>query len=112
MALFRKDRLQGTLDLLILKTLAVQGTAHGYAIASHIDRISEALLQVEEGSLYPALHRLEQAGLIQSEWRISETNRRARYYQLRAAGRRQLTQEQEQWRRLVKGVATVLAQEA
>jgi transcriptional regulator len=112
MALFRKDRLQGTLDLLILKTLAVQGMAHGYAIASHIDRISEALLQVEEGSLYPALHRLEQAGLIQSEWRISETNRRARYYQLRAAGRRQLTQEQEQWRRLVKGVATVLAQEA
>jgi len=112
MRLFRKDRLQGTLDLLILKTLSVQGPAHGYAIASHIDRISEALLQVEEGSLYPALHRLEQAGLIQSEWRISETNRRARYYQLRAAGRRQLADEQEQWRRLVRGVATVLAQEA
>jgi transcriptional regulator len=110
--MFRKDRLQGTLDLLILKTLAVQGAAHGYAIASHIDRISEALLQVEEGSLYPALHRLEQAGLIQSEWRISETNRRARYYQLRPAGRRRLAEEQEQWKRLVKGVATVLAQEA
>lgn len=112
MSPFHKDRLQGTLDLLILKTLAVQGTAHGYAIAAHIDRISEALLQVEEGSLYPALHRLEQAGLIQSEWRISETNRRARYYQLRAAGRRRLAEEQEQWKRLVKGVATVLAQEA
>ena len=62
MSPFHKDRLQGTLDLLILKTLAVQGTAHGYAIAAHIDRISEALLQVEEGSLYPALHRMEQDG--------------------------------------------------
>lgn len=108
MAPFKKDRLQGTLDLLILKTLAARGAAHGYAIASHISRVSEALLNVEEGSLYPALHRLEQAGLIQSEWRISETNRRARYYQLRPAGRRQLADEQVQWARLVAGVDSVL----
>ncbi|MGH9484159.1 MAG: PadR family transcriptional regulator, partial [Terriglobales bacterium] len=85
--------------------------AHGYAIAGHIDRISDALLQVEEGSLYPALHRLEQAGLLQAEWRISETNRRARYYSLRPAGRKRLAEEQQQWRQLVAGVSQVLAQE-
>lgn len=107
-----KDRLQGTLDLLILKTLAVRGASHGYAIAAHIDRISDELLQVEEGSLYPALHRLEQAGLLQAEWRLSETNRRARYYSLRAAGRKRLAEEEAQWRRLVAGVGNVLAQEA
>ncbi|MGH9486570.1 MAG: PadR family transcriptional regulator [Terriglobales bacterium] len=106
-----KDRLQGTLDLLILKTLEVRGAAHGYAIAAHIDRISEALLRIEEGSLYPALHRLEQEGLIRGEWQMSETNRRARLYQLRPAGRRRLADKQQQWRRLVAGVATVLAQE-
>jgi len=106
-----KDRLQGTLDLLILKTLAVRGAAHGYAIAAHIDRVSDALLKVEEGSLYPALHRLEQGGLIAAEWRISETNRRARYYQLRPPGRRALAREEKQWARLVRGVGTVLAQE-
>lgn len=104
----RKDRLQGTLDLLILKTLSARGAAHGYAIAAHIGRVSDALLSVEEGSLYPALHRMEQAGLIHSEWKISETNRRARYYQLRPAGRRRLAQEERQWARLVEGVATVL----
>ena len=106
----RKHELQGTLDLLILKTLAVRGPAHGYAVASHIDRASGSSLRVEEGSLYPALHRLEQSGLIRSEWRTSETNRRARYYELRPAGRRQLEQQQAQWARLVAGVATVLAQ--
>jgi PadR family transcriptional regulator PadR len=105
-----KNELQGTLDLLILKTLAVRGPAHGYAVASHIDRASGSSLRVEEGSLYPALHRLEQAGLIRSEWRQSETNRRARYYELRPAGRRQLEKEQAQWARLVAGVATILAQ--
>lgn len=106
----RKNELQGTLDLLILKTLAVRGSAHGYAVASHIDRASSSSLRVEEGSLYPALHRLEQAGLIRSEWRTSETNRRARYYELSPAGRRQLEMEQAQWARLVAGVATLLAQ--
>ncbi|HVA62813.1 MAG TPA: PadR family transcriptional regulator [Terriglobales bacterium] len=105
---FKKDRLQGTLDLLILKTLASRGAAHGYAIASHIGRVSEALLTVEEGSLYPALHRLEQAGLIASEWRMSETNRRARFYQLRSAGRRRLAEEEQHWARLVEGVESVL----
>lgn len=107
----RKDRLQGSLDLLILKTLSVSGAAHGYAIAGHIDRVSDALLKVEEGSLYPALHRLEQAGFIAAEWRMSETNRRARFYSLRPAGRRQLEQEERQWHRLVAGVSQVLAQE-
>ncbi len=105
-----KNELQGTLDLLILKTLAVRGPEHGYAVASHIDRASGSSLRVEEGSLYPALHRLEQSGLIRSEWRPSETGRRARYYELRPAGRRQLEKEQARWGRLVAGVATVLAQ--
>ncbi|MGH9393786.1 MAG: PadR family transcriptional regulator [Terriglobales bacterium] len=108
----RKDRLQGSLDLLILKTLAVHGAAHGYAIASHIDRVSDALLKIEEGSLYPALHRLEQAGCIQAEWRTSDTKRRARFYQLRATGRRQLEQEERNWHRLVAGVSHILAQGA
>ncbi|MGH9474995.1 MAG: PadR family transcriptional regulator [Terriglobales bacterium] len=111
MAPFTRDRLQGSLDLLILKTLAVRGPAHGYAIASHIDRLSDALVTVEEGSLYPALHRLEQAGLIAAAWRMSETNRRARYYQLRPAGRRRLAEQERQWVRLVRGVAAVLKAE-
>jgi len=98
------------LDLLILKTLAVRGAAHGYGIATHIDRVSDALLKVEEGSLYPALHRLEQAGLVASEWRISETNRRARFYQLKPAGRRRLAEEEREWDRLARGMAYVLAQ--
>ncbi|MGH9535809.1 MAG: PadR family transcriptional regulator [Terriglobales bacterium] len=107
-----RDRLRGTLDLLILKTLAVRGASHGYAIAVHIDCVSDALLRTEEGSLYPALHRLEQEGLIQGEWRMSEANRRARFYQLRPKGRKSLAEEEQQWRRLVAGVANVLAQGA
>ncbi|MGH9416950.1 MAG: PadR family transcriptional regulator [Terriglobales bacterium] len=103
---------QGALDLLILKTLAVRGPSHGYAIASHIGRTSDALLKVEEGSLYPALHRLEQAGLLSAAWRLSETNRRARYYQLRPAGRRRLADERQQWANLVRGVAAVLGAES
>lgn len=103
-----KDVLQGTLDLLILKTLAARGAAHGYAIAAHIGRISDALLRVEEGSLYPALHRLDQAGLIRSSWQMTETRRRARVYEIRAAGRKRLAQEEEQWARLVAGVSAVL----
>lgn len=108
----RKDRLQGTLDLLILKSLAVLDEAHGYAIASHIARVSDALLTVEEGSLYPALHRLEQSGFIRSEWKLSETNRRARVYRLRPAGRRHLAREERQWTRFAAGVAAFLGQEA
>ncbi len=102
------DALQGTLDLLILKTLAQVGEAHGFGIALHIEEVSDALLRVEEGSLYPALHRIQQAGWIASEWKTTENNRRARYYRLTAAGRRQLAREEQDWARVVQGVAAVL----
>ncbi|HXR98237.1 MAG TPA: PadR family transcriptional regulator [Terriglobales bacterium] len=105
----KKDVLQGTLDLLVLKSLASRGPAHGYAIAAHIGRISDMLLRVEEGSLYPALHRMEQAGLIRSSWRQSESGRRARVYEIRAAGRKRLALEETQWSRLVTGITAVLA---
>ena len=101
------DALQGTLDLLILRTLR-SGPLHGYGIASHIQRISDEVLRVEEGSLYPALHRIEQLGWVHAEWRISETNRRAKYYSLTAAGRRQLAEEEKNWERLTAAVAKVL----
>src|SRR6202041_3901983 len=87
------DRLKGTLDLLVLKTLASQGRMHGYAITLRIEEISENVLRLEEGSLYPALHRMTQAGWLRSEWGVSESNRRARYYSITAAGRKQFTEE-------------------
>src|SRR5260370_35467967 len=93
------DVLQGTLDLLILKTL-MRGPLHGYGIAVHIQQVSEEVLRVEEGSLYPALHRIEQAGWISSEGGTSENNRRAKYYRLTAVGRKQLAQEEQNWERL------------
>ncbi|MFI5210694.1 MAG: PadR family transcriptional regulator [Gemmatimonadales bacterium] len=104
----RNDILQGTLGLLVLRSLAAQGRMHGYAITSHIQRVSDDLLRVEEGSLYPALHRMEQAGWVKGEWGMTEKNREARFYSLTAAGRRQLAQEQEQWARLTSGVGRVL----
>ena len=104
----KKDQLSGTLDLLILKTLAQAGPIHGYGIVLYIQRVSDDLLRVEEGSLYPALHRIEQAGWITSEWRTSKNNRRARYYKLTPAGRRQLAKEEQSWERVVQGVASVL----
>src|SRR6266700_7835013 len=91
------DRLQGTLDLLILKTLAARGSMHGYGITLHIEQVSEDILRLEEGSLYPALHRMTQSGWLCSEWGVSENNRRARYYSITAAGRRQLAEEQRTW---------------
>jgi PadR family transcriptional regulator, regulatory protein PadR len=103
----RKD-LQGTLGLLILKTLAQLGAMHGYGIVLHIQQATDEVLQVEEGSLYPALYRSEQAGWIKSEWRASANNRRARYYSLTPAGRKQLGKEEESWQRLVKGVSALL----
>ena len=106
----KNDALQGTLDLLILKTLSRLREAHGFGIALHIQTVSSELLRVEEGSLYPALHRIEQEGWIASEWRLSENNRRAKYYRLTAAGRRQLAQEEKDWQRVVQGVSSVLAQ--
>jgi PadR family transcriptional regulator PadR len=101
------DVLQGTLDLLILRTLK-GGELHGYGITGHIQRVSEDALRVEEGSLYPALHRLEQRGWIRSRWKISETNRRARFYSLTAVGNKQLVTEEEKWAKLTAAVAKVL----
>ena len=108
MASRRNDILQGTLALLVLKSLATQGKLHGYAITAYIQRASAEFLRVEEGSLYPALHRMEQDGLVRAEWGTSEKNRPARFYALTAAGKRQLAQEQEQWDRLTEGVRRVL----
>jgi PadR family transcriptional regulator PadR len=103
-----KNDLQGNLDLLVLKTLSNTGSLHGYGIVLHIQRASDELLHVEEGSLYPALHRMEQNGWIVSEWAMTETNRRAKYYKLTAAGRRQLEKAEESFDQLVKGVRAVL----
>jgi|SRR5579884_4163542 len=102
------DRLQGTLDLLVLKTLASRGPMHGYAITLHIESVSKEILRLEEGSLYPALHRMMQAGWLRSEWGASENNRRARYYSITAAGRKQLADEEQNWARLTEAVALVL----
>jgi PadR family transcriptional regulator PadR len=103
----KNDVLQGTLTLLVLRTLA-HGPMHGYGITLHIHRVSNEILRVEEGSLYPALHRMEQEGWIAAEWRASENNRRARYYSLSAKGRKQLAKEEESWARLTEAVASVL----
>jgi PadR family transcriptional regulator, regulatory protein PadR len=103
------DRLKGTLDLLVLKTLASQGRMHGYGITLRIEQISENVLRLEEGSLYPALHRMTQAGWLKSEWGASESNRRARYYSITAAGRRQLAEETHDWSQLIEAVAHVLS---
>ena len=103
-----KNDLQGTLDLLVLKTLASAGSLHGYGIVLHIQRASDEQLRVEEGSLYPALHRMEQSGWISSEWALTETNRNAKYYKLTAQGRRQLQQAEDSFEQLVKGVRAVL----
>jgi len=108
MAKQRNDILQGTLGLLVLKTLAAQGKLHGYAITAHIQRVSDELLRVEEGSLYPALHRMEQDGLVRAEWGLTDKNREARFYSLTAQGRKQLEFELENWERLTKGVQRVL----
>jgi transcriptional regulator len=104
----KNDILQGTLSLLVLRTLASNGRLHGYAITSHIQRVSEDLLRVEEGSLYPALHRMEQLGWLRSEWGLTDKKREARFYALTALGRKQLAVEQESWSRLTEGVGRVL----
>jgi PadR family transcriptional regulator PadR len=103
----RVDLLQGTLDLLILRTL-VPGPSHGHAIAKHIQRTSEDLLQVETGSLYPALHRLEAQGWIAATWDLSDKGKRARYYRLTAAGRKHLAAEQSKWAALSRAMGLIL----
>jgi PadR family transcriptional regulator, regulatory protein PadR len=103
----RIDLPQGTLDLLILRTLAL-GPQHGWAVSQRLQQISAEALQVPQGSLYPALHRLERRGWIRSSWDVSDNNRKAKYYQLSAAGRKQLEKETELWRKLVAAVGQVL----
>ena len=103
----RIDLLQGTLDLLILRTLLF-GPAHGHAVAKHIQRTSEELLQVETGSLYPALHRLEARGLVAASWELSEKGKRAKYYRLTAAGKKHLTEEQTWWDTFARAMRLVL----
>jgi PadR family transcriptional regulator PadR len=103
----RVELLQGTLDLLILRTL-LAGPAHGHAIAKHIQRTSEDLLQVETGSLYPALHRLEAKGWIAASWELSDKRKRARYYRLTRPGRKQLSSEQSKWQAFSRAMGLVL----
>jgi PadR family transcriptional regulator, regulatory protein PadR len=103
----KNDLLQGTLALLVLKTLARE-PMHGYGVTLQIQMISKDVLRVEEGSLYPALHRMAQDGWIKAEWGTSENNRRARYYRLTALGRKQLGEEEKNWARLTQAVAEVL----
>ena len=103
----RVEFLQGTLDVLILRTL-LAGAAHGHAIAKHIQRTSEDLLQVETGSLYPALHRLEAQGWIAASWELSDKGKRAKYYRLTPAGRKQLATEESKWRMFSRAVGLIL----
>jgi PadR family transcriptional regulator len=103
----RIELMQGTLDLLVLQVLQ-WGPQHGHGIGQAIRQRSEDVLQVEHGSLYPALHRLEKQGWLESEWRMSEANRRARYYKLTPKGRRQLAAEQSRWKQLVRAVARTM----
>ena len=108
MARQRNDILQGTLALLVLRSLDARGPMHGYALTAHIQHASADLLRVEEGSLYPALHRMEQDGWLRASWGTTEKGRQARFYAITANGRRQLAIEQENWTRLTTGVARVL----
>ena len=101
------ELLPGTLDMLILKALS-RGALHGYAIAQHIQRASDEVLRVEEGALYPALHKLEVRGWLKAEWGVSEANQRAKYYQLTAAGRAQLLRERNRWSQLVDAIGRVM----
>jgi transcriptional regulator len=107
MAKSKNDALHGSLDLLVLKSLE-GGPMHGWAITLHVEKISDHILRVEEGSLYPALHRMEQNGWVAAKWGLSENNRRARYYSLTAAGRKHLSTEQLNWRQAMNAISLVL----
>jgi transcriptional regulator len=107
MARAKSDLLQGTLDLLILKTLELE-PMHGWGITLRIQQVSESVLQVNQGSLYPALHRLEERGWIRATWKVSENNRQAKYYELTAQGKRQLVQETQNWLRLSGAMARIV----
>jgi PadR family transcriptional regulator, regulatory protein PadR len=103
------DVLQGTLDMLVLRTL-IMGPAHGHTIAQAIERTSENALDVEQGSLYPALHRLEDRGRVSSEWGISENNRKAKYYRLTNKGRKELNAATDRWRRMTRAIGLILGE--
>jgi len=103
-----RNDLQGTLDLLVLKTLSQMGELHGYGIVLHIQRASDELLSVEEGSLYPALHRMEMSGWIRSEWKVTETNRKAKFYRLTPSGQREMQNAEKSFEQLVKGIRAIL----
>ena len=105
------EMLKGTLDMMILRTLAL-GAAHGHTIAKVIERTSEAVLEVEQGSLYPALHRLEDRGWVSSSWGVSENNRKAKFYRLTASGRKQLTIQTGRWRQMARAIALVMGERA
>jgi len=107
----KSDVLQGTLDLMVLKTLDTLGGMHGYGIAQRIQQVSENVLQLNQGTLYPALLRLEQRGWISSKWGVSDNNRRARFYSLTRAGRKQLEREAEEWQRIVGVMGRMLGTE-
>lgn len=106
----KKDQLQGTLDLLVLRTLSTGGSMHGYAVAERVEQVSRDVLRIEAGSLYPALHRMEEAGWLRSTWASSDNNRRARFYEITAKGRRRLADEEAHWTRLAIAVGRVLKQ--
>lgn len=103
----KRDLLQGTLDMMVLRTLSA-GPANGYEVARAIERLSDDVLAVDHGSLYPALHRLERSGLINAKWQTSSTNRRARYYRLTPGGRKRLAAERSRWEQMVAAVARVM----
>jgi PadR family transcriptional regulator, regulatory protein PadR len=103
------DVLQGTLDMLILRTLVV-GPAHGHTIAHAIERTSENALEIEQGSLYPALHRLEDRGLVSSEWGVSENNRKAKFYKLTSRGRKELGEATQRWRKMTRAIGLILGE--
>jgi PadR family transcriptional regulator, regulatory protein PadR len=104
----KKDQLLGTLDLLVLRTLATGGRMHGYAIAERVEQVSRDVLRLEAGSLYPALHRMAEAGWVASAWDVTENKRRARFYTITSAGRRRLSEEEAHWRVLTGAVSRVL----
>ena len=108
----RLEVLQGTLDLMVLQTLDTMGAQHGYAVASRLEQVSKGALQLNMGTLYPALMRLEQRGLIRGSWGTTDTNRKARFYTLTAAGRRQLSNEKEAWDRMAAIMQSLLRGEA
>ena len=104
-----KNDLQGALDLLILKTLSQLGSMHGYGIVMHILRVSDELLVVEEGSLYPALHRMEQNGWVRASWAVTEYGRKAKFYALTQTGKKQLASREKNWEQVAKGVQAILS---